>query len=97
MGLDKAEKYADELADAREKLEGLFGDISSAWDKTMEVARDYSSKGGRNNINNKGWDSLSTVFMKALGYEGVDTRGLSDYDNVNYGSVIYNLRDEDGN
>lgn len=40
-------------------------------------------------------DSVATVFMKALGYEGVDVRHLDDYDNTTYGSVIYDLKDED--
>ena len=45
-------------------------------------------------------DSLSTIFMKALGYEGVDTRHLQDdgswagLDNTTYGSVIYDLKPE---
>lgn len=37
-------------------------------------------------------DSLSTTFMKSLGYEGVDVSGIKDFDNVSYGSVIYNLK-----
>ena len=39
-------------------------------------------------------DSRATVFMKALGYEGIDVRGTS-LDNVEYGSVIYDLKPED--
>ena len=39
-------------------------------------------------------DSRATVFMKALGYEGIDTRGTA-LDNVEYGSVIYDLKGED--
>lgn len=44
-------------------------------------------------------DSKSTVFMKSLGYEGVDVSrlnhdadGLSGLDNFTYGSVIYDLK-----
>ena len=40
-------------------------------------------------------DSAATRFMKALGYEGVDVRGLKGLDNTGYGSVIYDLKDED--
>ena len=36
-------------------------------------------------------DSFATVFMKALGYEGIDVRGTR-LDNVEYGSVIYDLK-----
>lgn len=32
---------------------------------------------------------------KDLGYEGVDVRGLSDFDNTRYGSVIYDLKGRD--
>ena len=39
-------------------------------------------------------DSRSTVFMKALGYEGIDVRGTK-LDNTTYGSVIYDLKGED--
>lgn len=44
-------------------------------------------------------DSISTEFMKSLGYEGidvsslnVDAQGLSGPDNFSYGSVIYDLK-----
>ena len=41
-----------------------------------------------------GADSLATVFMKALGYEGVNASGTG-LDNTKYGSVIYDLKGED--
>lgn len=50
-------------------------------------------------LNDKSGDSLSTIFMKALGYEGIDVRhlkdedGLATPDNTGYGSVIYDLKD----
>jgi len=34
-------------------------------------------------------DSASTRVVKALGYEGIDVRGLSQFDNTDHGSVIY--------
>lgn len=37
-------------------------------------------------------DSLSTQFMKALGYEGVDVRHISEFDNTGYGTVVYDLK-----
>lgn len=40
-------------------------------------------------------DSPSTIFMKELGFEGVDVRGIKGLDNTEYGSVIYDLRPED--
>ncbi len=38
-------------------------------------------------------DSVSTQFMKSLGYGGVDTRGTS-YADTRYGTVIYDLKEE---
>lgn len=38
-------------------------------------------------------DSYATVFMKAIGYDGVDTRGTR-LDNTEYGSVIYDVKPE---
>lgn len=43
-------------------------------------------------LDDKQGDSLSTIFMKALGYDGVDVRGLDGLDNTTYGSVIYDLK-----
>lgn len=44
-------------------------------------------------------DSISTLFIKALGYEGIDVThlnkdadGLSGLDNFTYGSVVYDLK-----
>lgn len=49
------------------------------------------TKNDRFNFNKRD-DSFATVFMKALGYEGIDVRGTR-LDNVEYGSVIYDLKD----
>ena len=38
-------------------------------------------------------DSLSTVFMKALGYNGIDVLDIPKLDNTTYGSVIYDLNE----
>lgn len=40
-------------------------------------------------------DSPSTRFMKAFGYEGIDVRDIKQMDNVEYGSVIYDLKGDD--
>lgn len=40
-------------------------------------------------------DSFATVFMKSLGYEGIDVRGIEGLDNTTYGSVIYDLKGDD--
>jgi hypothetical protein len=41
-----------------------------------------------------GQDSNATVFMKSLGYEGIDVSGTG-LDNTTYGSVVYDLKGED--
>ena len=52
-------------------------------------------------LSDKSGDSLSTIFMKALGYDGVDVRhlnkdgnGWAGLDNTTYGSVIYDVKPE---
>lgn len=40
------------------------------------------------------YDSVGTRVMKALGYEGIDVRGVKELDNSTYGSVIYDLKPE---
>ena len=37
-------------------------------------------------------DTKSTKIMKALGYEGIDVRGIKDLDNSTFGSVIYDIK-----
>jgi hypothetical protein len=37
----------------------------------------------------KGKDSVSTMYMKSLGYKGVDVSDLPDLDNTMYGTVLY--------
>jgi hypothetical protein len=44
-----------------------------------------------NEINNNNVDSPSTVVMKSLGFDGVDSRG-TDLDNAQYGSVVYSIK-----
>ena len=44
------------------------------------------------NMSDRG-DSVSTQFMKSLGYGGVDTRGTK-YADTRYGTVIYDLKEE---
>lgn len=76
-------------------------EINDALENTLNAYNEYNSLGGWYSEDSKNWDSLSTVFMKNLGYEGVDVRHLGDngdtsgLDNTKYGSVIYNLKDED--
>lgn len=63
-------------------------EIDRALAETEKIVKAYPQ-------NKRGLDSASTVFMKQLGYEGVDVSGIDGLDNTTYGSVIYDLKDED--
>lgn len=63
-------------------------------DVIRSVTEDINSR-GYTEADMKTADSAATRFMKALGYEGIDVRGIKELDNTTYGSVIYDLKDED--
>ena len=63
-------------------------DISNAYYKARDVY--YSDKYQKSKYDEK-LDSISTVFMKELGFNGIDVRKLRPYDNSSFGSVIYDL------
>lgn len=64
-------------------------------DKALQDVIDYDATMQDSNWDTqKKSDSLATVFMKSLGYEGIDTRG-THLDDTEYGSVIYDLKGED--
>ena len=63
-------------------------DIKSFGDK-MEELKAYMSNSSLDDRR----DSVSTQFMKSLGYGGVDTRGTK-YADTRYGTVIYDLKEE---
>lgn len=65
------------------------GKLRNIVDDIYNTVKDYGDNGGVH------LDSASTMFMKALGYEGIDVRGIDSLDNVGYGSVIYDLKGED--
>jgi hypothetical protein len=78
------------------KLNGLEN-ISISRDATQKEFEDYIKKDSDQNkkieliidkINSSTIDSPSTIVMKSLGFEGVDSRG-TDMDNARYGSVVY--------
>ena len=62
-----------------------------AFYKTRDV---YFSDEYKNASYDSKLDSLSTIFMKELGYNGIDVRGLDKFDNGSYGSVIYDLNNK---
>ncbi len=59
--------------------------------KVVEDTRERYSREGYNDKYDAKMDSLSTIFMKELGFNGIDVRGLEGFDNTGYGSVIYDL------
>lgn len=65
--------------------------INKAIEKVEEVREEYYKNGYNDDYQGK-YDSLSTVFMKELGYNGIDVRNLEEFDNTAYGSVIYDLK-----
>ena len=67
--------------------------IDNARNAVEETRERYKNEGYNDKYDAK-MDSLSTVFMKALGYDGIDVRGLEGYDNTSYGSVIYDLKNK---
>lgn len=64
-------------------------DLPNLFESLYRASESYG-KLGRDEINNL--DSLSTVLMKKLGFEGVDVRGIKGLDNTRYGSVIYDIK-----
>lgn len=77
----------------RSALNYKFSDaeIKDALKKTEEVVKGYGSRSDAE----RGLDSPATVFMKELGFEGVDVRHLPLLDTTGFGSVIYDLKGED--
>ena len=68
-----------EMIRAEDKLSQIFGkDVSEEFREAI-FSKDQE-------------DSKSTVFMKNLGYEGIDVTDLEQLDNFRYGSVIYDLK-----
>ena len=63
--------------------------INSAIDKVERTRKEYL-KNNEFEFQLK-QDSLSTIFMKELGYNGIDVRNLEGLDNTGYGSVIYDI------
>lgn len=78
-----------ELMDTFFNLELAFGFKSGKIEAALEAVADYQDATPRD----AKADSYATVFMKAMGFEGVDVRGTG-LDNTAYGSVIYDVRPE---
>lgn len=90
---NKRNKGYDKFRDAQWELRWMFGEdnVNRALQAVVDhqAAMEQAGYSGQ-----RGQDSRATVFMKALGYEGIDVRGTG-LDNTTYGSVIYDLKGED--
>lgn len=65
----------------KEQIDKAYEEVRKAKERYSKMSFDEKRK----------QDSLSTVFMKALGYNGIDVRFIPELDNSTYGSVIYDL------
>lgn len=74
------------------QFQKVFGETTmdmQEFDAKLEQLKTYMQN---SNMYDRG-DSVSTQFMKSLGYGGVDTRGTK-YADTRYGTVIYDLKEE---
>lgn len=78
-----------ELMDAVFELHLLPGFTNAKIFSALQAVAEYQDVTPRN----ARADSYATVFMKNMGYEGVDVRGTG-LDNTAYGSVIYDVKPE---
>lgn len=70
--------------------------INNAFEETNKALEKYKEKGYKyGQYPTPKIDSLSTIFMKNLGYEGIDVRHLKGLDDTTYGSVIYDLKNNE--
>lgn len=89
-GIQEIQSLKDNISD---RLSNIFTNltkeqIADALEKTYETISQYKQSDFYK------LDSASTVFMKNLGYEGIDVRH-TELDNTAYGSVIYDLKGKD--
>lgn len=90
------EKYQEALDKVKETLKKYkkLSEKGLTPEEKLWIAEGRMSNSNMYNII-KDKDSLSTVFMKALGFEGVDVRHIKELDDSTFGSVIYDLRKAD--
>ena len=65
---------------------------NNAIEKVKEAQKEYDKHDIDQQVKD---DSLSTVFMKALGYEGIDVRHLDRLNNTTYGTVVYDMKNNE--
>lgn len=90
-----AKKLIREATSNYEQYQEVISRLSNRFNKSEQTIKQLINKA----IQSNSTDSISTLFMKSLGYDGVDvshlnkdqdgTRGLDDFQ---YGSVVYDLK-----
>lgn len=81
-----------EVSELFSQFQKVFGEMTmdmQEFDAKLSQLKAYMQS---SNMFDRG-DSVSTQFMKSLGYGGVDTRG-TNYADTRYGTVIYDLKEE---
>ena len=90
--LDYAEDYENMESHIPELAEILGVDEGRMFDVVNEAIQSAENDTHKRDFWNGNYDSVGTRVMKALGYEGIDVRGIKELDNSSYGSVIYDLK-----
>lgn len=92
---DYAKNLCKDLVGSNDSLEHAVNELSSIFSLDRGEVKDLIEDAFYNNS----LDSVSTNFMKALGYEGIDVShldhdedGFAGLDNFAYGSVVYDLK-----
>ena len=85
------DKWSVDLMKHDFKINGVSNEkVDKAIEKVKQIKKEYNNK-HYENAYDKDIDSLSTIFMKELNYNGIDVRHIREFDNGTYGSVIYDL------
>lgn len=92
--INNKELNAFKLEDAGKLFNKSYEELYEAYKKTTTTAEEYNNLDDFDLLTK---DSLSTVFMKELGYNGIDVRDIEGFDNGTYGSVIYDLEAKNNN
>lgn len=91
----EAKRFIEDIVNDDEKLSYAISEISDMFYVDEEDVEDIVI----NAYNTKSEDSISTLVMKGLGYEGIDVshlqksgKGVMGLDDFSYGTVVYDLK-----
>lgn len=93
----RAGKFLGKLEDFAEDVKALGIDAEKAKELVLQFGKEVTDKYGEDWFSSeeaRQGDSISTRLMKALGYEGVDVRHIPSFDNTEYGTVVYDLKQQ---